>query len=132
MYIVYVITACLVAYGFLFGYRQVQALQERVERLEREKQETETLLLSFMESMNDLVVQEPVERSNVVQQEEASSLSVNESVQTVVEATEETTPSASASIDVDDVLLRHSVRDAARILGKGEGELALYAKLRKK
>lgn len=130
MYIVYVITACLVAYGFLFGYRQVQALQERVERLEREKQETETLLLSFMESMNDLVVQEPVERSNVVQQEEASSLSVNESVQTVVEATEETTPSA--SIDVDDVLLRHSVRDAARILGKGEGELALYAKLRKK
>lgn len=130
MYIVYVITACLVAYGFLFGYRQVQALQERVDRLEREKQETETLLLSFMESMNDLVVQEPVERSNVVQQEEASSLSVNESVQTVVEATEETTPSA--SIDVDDVLLRHSVRDAARILGKGEGELALYAKLRKK
>lgn len=130
MYIVYVITACLVAYGFLFGYRQVQALQERVERLEREKQETETLLLSFMESINDLVVQEPVERSNVVQQEEASSLPVNESVQTVVEATEETTPSA--SIDVDDVLLRHSVRDAARILGKGEGELALYAKLRKK
>ncbi|MCV9899005.1 hypothetical protein OKS35_02605 [Exiguobacterium sp. N5] len=130
MYIVYVITACLVAYGFLFGYRQVQALQERVERLEREKQETETLLLSFMESMNDLVVQEPVERSNVVQQEEASSLPVNESIQTVVEATEETTPSA--SIDVDDVLLRHSVRDAARILGKGEGELALYAKLRKK
>nr|WP_251024907.1 MULTISPECIES: hypothetical protein [Exiguobacterium] len=120
----------MVAYGFLFGYRQVQALQERVERLEREKQETETLLLSFMESMNDLVVQEPVERSNVVQQEEASSLPVNESVQTVVEATEETTPSA--SIDVDDVLLRHSVRDAARILGKGEGELALYAKLRKK
>ena len=130
MYIVYVITACLVAYGFLFGYRQVQALQERVDRLEREKQETESLLLSFMESMNDLVVQEPVERSNVVQQEEASSLPVNESVQTVVEATEETTPSA--SIDVDDVLLRHSVRDAARILGKGEGELALYAKLRKK
>ncbi|WP_214775787.1 hypothetical protein [Exiguobacterium sp. s37] len=130
MYIVYVITACLVAYVFLFGYRQVQALQERVERLEREKQETETLLLSFMESMNDLVVQEPVERSNVVQREEAPTPVVNASVQTVVEATEETTPSA--SIDVDDVLLRHSVRDAARILGKGEGELALYAKLRKK
>ncbi|QUP86057.1 hypothetical protein KD909_08765 [Exiguobacterium sp. PFWT01] len=130
MYIVYVITACLVAYGFLFGYRQVQALQERVDRLEREKQETETLLLSFMESMNDLVIQESAERSNVVQREEAPTPVVNASVQTVVEATEETTPSA--SIDVDDVLLRHSVRDAARILGKGEGELALYAKLRKK
>ncbi|MDX5981769.1 hypothetical protein SIL77_10875 [Exiguobacterium profundum] len=130
MYIVYVITACLVAYGFLFGYRQVQALQERIDRLEREKQETETLLLSFMESMNDLVVQESAERSNVVQREEAPTPVVNASVQTVVEATEETTPSA--SIDVDDVLLRHSVRDAARILGKGEGELALYAKLRKK
>ncbi|WP_251127438.1 hypothetical protein [Exiguobacterium sp. s48] len=120
--------ACLVAYGFLFGYRQVQALQERVERLEREKQETETLLLSFMESMNDLVVQEPTERSNVIQQEEPTPL--NESVQTIEEETEEIKPSA--SIDVDDVLLRHSVRDAARILGKGEGELALYAKLRKK
>lgn len=130
MYIVYVITACLVAYGFLFGYRQVQALQERVDRLEREKQETETLLLSFMESMNDLVVREPAERSNVMQQEEAPSPPVNASVQTVAETTEEETPSA--SIDVDDVLLRHSVRDAARILGKGEGELALYAKLRKK
>ena len=128
MYIVYVITACLVAYGFLFGYRQVQALQERVDRLEREKQETETLLLSFMESMNDLVVQEPAERSNVIQQEETTP--VNESVQTIEEETEEIKPSA--SIDVDDVLLRHSVRDAARILGKGEGELALYAKLRKK
>ncbi len=130
MYIVYVITTCLVAYGFLFGYRQVQALQERVDRLEREKQETETLLLSFMESMNDLVVQEPAERSNEVQQEEAPTPVGNASVQAVVEATEETT--LSASIDVDDVLLRHSVRDAARILGKGEGELALYAKLRKK
>lgn len=128
MYIVYVSMACLVAYGFLFGYRQVQALQERVERLEREKQETETLLLSFMESMNDLVVQEPAERSNVIQQEESTP--VNESVQTIEESTEEIKPSA--SIDVDDVLLRHSVRDAARILGKGEGELALYAKLRKK
>nr|WP_251125788.1 hypothetical protein [Exiguobacterium sp. s22] len=112
----------------MFGYRQVQALQERVERLEREKQETETLLLSFMESMNDLVVQEPAERSSVVQQEETTP--VNESVQTIEEETEEIKPSA--SIDVDDVLLRHSVRDAARILGKGEGELALYAKLRKK
>ena len=128
MYIVYVVTACLVAYGFLFGYRQVQALQERVERLEREKQETETLLLSFMESMNDLVTKEPVERKADVHRED--SILVEANVESVSDELNE--EKSTTSVDVDDVLLRHSVRDAARILGKGEGELALYAKLRKK
>lgn len=128
MYIVYVVTACLVAYGFLFGYRQVQTLQERIERLEREKQETETLLLSFMESMNDLVMKEPVGRKADLHQEDSIPVEANvESVSNELNEEKSTT-----SVDVDDVLLRHSVRDAARILGKGEGELALYAKLRKK
>nr|WP_251126906.1 MULTISPECIES: hypothetical protein [unclassified Exiguobacterium] len=116
------------AYGFLFGYRQVQALQERVERLEREKQETETLLLSFMESMNDLVTKEPVERKADVHQED--SILVEANIESVSDELNE--ENSTTSVDVDDVLLRHSVRDAARILGKGEGELALYAKLRKK
>ncbi|WP_214745437.1 hypothetical protein [Exiguobacterium sp. s189] len=128
MYIVYVVTACLVAYGFLFGYRQVQTLQERIERLEREKQETETLLLSFMESMNDLVTKEPVERKADVHQED--SILVEANIESVSDELNE--ENSTTSVDVDDVLLRHSVRDAARILGKGEGELALYAKLRKK
>ena len=128
MYIVYVVTACLVAYGFLFGYRQVQTLQERIERLEREKHETETLLLSFMESMNDLVTKEPVGRKADVHQE--NSILVEANVESVSDELDE--ENSTTSVDVDDVLLRHSVRDAARILGKGEGELALYAKLRKK
>ncbi|MDE0562098.1 hypothetical protein [Exiguobacterium sp. B2(2022)] len=128
MYIVYVITACLVAYGFLFGYRQVQTLRERIERLEREKHETETLLLSFMESMNDLVTKEPVERKADVRQED--SILVEANVESLSDELNE--ENSTTSVDVDDVLLRHSVRDAARILGKGEGELALYAKLRKK
>ncbi|MGE6491609.1 hypothetical protein ACQKD4_07850 [Exiguobacterium sp. NPDC077395] len=128
MYIVYVVTACLVAYGFLFGYRQVQTLQERIERLEREKHETETLLLSFMESMNDLVTKEPVERKADVHQED--SILVEAKIESVSDELNE--ENSTTSVDVDDVLLRHSVRDAARILGKGEGELALYAKLRKK
>ncbi|WP_215141582.1 hypothetical protein [Exiguobacterium qingdaonense] len=127
MYIVYVISACLVAYGFLFGYRQVQELQERVNRLEREKQETETLLLSFMESMNDLAAQKPSERADAIVEEQEPSPPIEESIEQVETSTGET-----VSVDVDDVLLRHSLKDAARILGKGEGELALYAKLRKK
>nr|WP_251130950.1 hypothetical protein [Exiguobacterium sp. s189] len=118
----------MVAYGFLFGYRQVQTLQERIERLEREKQETETLLLSFMESMNDLVTKEPVERKADVHQED--SILVEANIESVSDELNE--ENSTTSVDVDDVLLRHSVRDAARILGKGEGELALYAKLRKK
>lgn len=130
MYILYVMTACLVAYGFLFGYRQVQALQERVDRLEREKQETESLLLSFMESMNDLVTNDPGGREIDIQVDTVPLPSNEESTESTTTTKDET--ESSVSIDVDDVLLRHSVRDAARILGKGEGELALYAKLRKK
>lgn len=130
MYILYVMTACLVAYGFLFGYRQVQALQERVDRLEREKQETESLLLSFMESMNDLVTNDPDGRESDIQVNTVPLPSNEESTESTTTTKDET--ESSVSIDVDDVLLRHSVRDAARILGKGEGELALYAKLRKK
>nr|WP_240542675.1 hypothetical protein [Exiguobacterium qingdaonense] len=117
----------MVAYGFLFGYRQVQELQERVNRLEREKQETETLLLSFMESMNDLAAQKPSERADAIVEEQEPSPPIEESIEQVETSTGET-----VSVDVDDVLLRHSLKDAARILGKGEGELALYAKLRKK
>lgn len=122
MIVVYIGIACLVTYVFLLGFRQIQALQERVERLEAEKTETEALILSFMESMTDVVEKDVTTDS--FKQEESSAIEADHV------GTE--TSSSSAPIDVEDVLLHHSVRDAARMLGKGEGEMALYAKFRGK
>lgn len=133
MIILYIALACLIAYGFLFGYRLIQSLQQRVSHLESEKQEMESLLLTFMESMNDLVKEDS--KSSPEPQEsrgpEKASVSVDSPPDTTLETATEMV-AVSSQLDVEDVLLRHSVRDAARLLGKGEGEMALYAKLRKK
>ena len=125
MIIIYTAAACLIAYGFLFGFRQVQSLQERIARLESEKQETEALLLSFMESMSDLVTNEPIQNVESMEIKEQSE-------QTIYDTQKEEQTEHTSQLDIEDVLLRHSVRDAARLLGRGEGEMALYAKLRKK
>lgn len=125
MIIIYTAAACLIAYGFLFGFRQVQSLQERIARLESEKQETEALLLSFMESMSDLVTNEPIQNVESMEIKEQSE-------QTISDTQKEEQTEHTSQLDIEDVLLRHSVRDAARLLGRGEGEMALYAKLRKK
>lgn len=119
MTIVLLIVAIVVTYALLIVFKQLQTLKERVERLEVEKRETEALLLSFMESMNDVVKQEVVVEST---SREPDSLPV--------QRVEEDQPSDQQL--VEETLLRHSVRDAARLLGKGEGEMALYAKFRGK
>ncbi|RHB51113.1 hypothetical protein [Exiguobacterium sp. AM39-5BH] len=122
MTVLYIVIACIVAYGLLILFRQVQALTARVNQLEQEKRETEALLLSFMESMND-VVKRPTERY----EETTFDLSVHS------ESNQETSTEDELLVpNVEDVLLHHSVRETARLLGKGEGEIALYAKLRKK
>ena len=134
MIIIYIAIACIIVYGFLFGYRQMQSLQERITRLESEKQEMESLLLTFMESMNDIVANDVSKAHTAMSQPP----SVRKTEQEVIETAEETEDiemsqaDATDRVDVEDVLLRHSVRDAARLLGKGEGEMALYAKFRKK
>lgn len=119
MTVVLFIAAVVIAYGLLIGFRQIQTLNERIDRLESEKRETEALLLSFMESMSDVVRGDAIESSSQTASEidEPEAKQVDEGV---------------GAPSVEDVLLRHSVRDAARLLGKGEGEVALYAKLRKK
>lgn len=122
MTIVYIAIACIVAYGLLILFRQVQALTARVTQLEHEKRETEALLLSFMESMND-VVKQPASSNEEV----AGAQSIH------AEPKRETSDDdMQTAPHVEDVLLHHSVRETARLLGKGEGEVALYAKLRKK
>lgn len=121
MTVVYIAIACIVAYGLLILFRQVQALTARVTQLEHEKRETEVLLLSFMESMND-VVKQPSSLEDV-----ADAQAVHAELDRERPADE-----TQSAPHVEDVLLHHSVRETARLLGKGEGEVALYAKLRKK
>ncbi len=122
MTVVYIGIACIVAYGLLILFRQVQALTARVTRLEQEKRETEALLLSFMESIND-VVKHPAPSS----EESAMEPALEDSLLEAPSSRER-----QQAPHVEDVLLNHSVRETARLLGKGEGEVALYAKLRKK
>lgn len=122
MTVAYIALACVFAYGLLILFRQIQSLTARVAQLESEKRETETLLLSFMESMND-VVRQPASRI------EETDRSGNEHVDPEQVLTDEIN---NHPPQVEDVLLHHSVRETARLLGKGEGEVALYAKLRKK
>lgn len=119
MTFVLMIAGIVMAYGLLIGFRQIQALNERINRLEAEKRETETLLLSFMESLNDVV------KNDAPESPQPTSAEIGET---------ETKASADGTVNpsVEEVLLRHSVRDTARLLGKGEGEVALYAKLRQK
>ena len=119
MTIVLIIAALVIAYGLLIGFRQLQALNDRVERLETEKRETEALLLSFMESMSDVVKGDGAESIKSVAPE-------------IVEQESKPSEDGQLNSNVEDVLLHHSVRDTARLLGKGEGEVALYAKLRQK
>ncbi|TCI31875.1 hypothetical protein EVJ33_01995 [Exiguobacterium sp. SL-10] len=122
MTVAYVAIACIVAYGLLILFRQVQALTARVTQLEHEKRETEALLLSFMESMND-VVKQP---SSLIEEiDKAQAVHVEPDQEDLADETQ-------SAPHVEDVLLHHSVRETARLLGKGEGEVALYAKLRKK
>lgn len=112
-------------YALLLAFKQLQTLKSRIEQLEAEKRETEMLLLSFMESMNDVVKQDDMteptshEAESVSHEPEAAPLQRDGAEPSDHQLVEET-------------LLRHSVRDAARLLGKGEGEMALYAKFRGK
>ncbi|TCI49264.1 hypothetical protein EVJ27_01225 [Exiguobacterium sp. SH3S2] len=119
MTFVLLIAGIVIAYGLLIGFRQIQTLNERVNRLESEKRETEALLLSFMESMSDVVKNDAAESPKPTSTE-------------IAEIETETSEDGAVNPSVEEVLLRHSVRDTARLLGKGEGEVALYAKLRQK
>lgn len=121
MTIVYIVAASVIAYGMLIGFRQIQSLKLRVDQLESEKRETEELLLTFMESMNDVVKNEVPVRVEARQDESPKAKIETEPAQ-----------EESGQPNIEDVLLRHSIRDTARLLGKGEGEVALYAKLKQK
>ncbi|MCY1690636.1 hypothetical protein OVA29_07995 [Exiguobacterium sp. SL14] len=114
-------------------FRQQAALKDRITRLEREKNETEQILLHFMEHVNAMT------ETSVKESNEQSDQVTDVSPQMVQAATYEKTEiremeqSISKEPPLTDV--KQALRDGAdletlaRSLNRGTGEVALIAKL---
>ncbi len=66
MTVVYILLAALVCYALLVLFRQQAALKDRITRLEREKNETEQVLLHFMENVNAMTETSVIEANEQV------------------------------------------------------------------
>ncbi|AHA31485.1 MULTISPECIES: hypothetical protein [unclassified Exiguobacterium] len=144
MTVVYILLAALICYALLVLFRQQADLKDRISRLELEKSETEQVLLSFMEQVNEMTEQ------NV--KSEVSSNPINEtyqnpSIESVLpeengvqnERAESyiETPVPSEVQNEEQVLtdVEQALREGtdletlARSLNRGTGEVALIAKL---
>jgi len=133
MTVVYILLAALVCYALLVLFRQQAALKDRITRLEREKNETEQILLHFMEHVNAMT-ETSLDESN-----EPSDQVTDVSPQMVQAATYEKTEFSGMeqSIPKEPPLtdVKQALRDGAdletlaRSLNRGTGEVALIAKL---
>lgn len=133
MTVVYILLAALVCYALLVLFRQQAALKDRIIRLEREKNETEQVLLHFMENVNAMT--------------ETSVIEANEQVDQVPDASPQMVKAAtyekSETVEIEQSILKEppltDVKQAlregadletlARSLNRGTGEVALIAKL---
>ncbi len=137
MTIFYILLAAVVSYGLLLLFKQQALLKDRVTDLERQKQETEEILLRFMEQVNGLAERE--------EQPTAEAAPAQSSYETVVspdvtelpqfkQAQKESAESVQPVLtDVKDQLAAGADLDQlARSLNRGTGEVALIAKLSSK
>lgn len=145
MTLFYILLAALICYGLLLLFKQQALLKDRVTNLERQKQETEAILLQFMQQVNELTDGEeksrpaaPVQqqsRVEVVLAEESGPLKHPSDL-------EEASPREDGLdnrveepelLDVKDQLEKGADLDQlARSLNRGAGEVALIAKLSRK
>ena len=133
MTVVYILLAALVCYALLVLFRQQAALKNRITRLEREKNETEQVLLHFMENVNAMTETSVIEANEQVDQVP------NASPQMVKAATYE----KSETVEIEQFIskeptltdVKQALREGAdletlaRSLNRGTGEVALIAKL---
>ncbi|WP_152538820.1 hypothetical protein [Exiguobacterium artemiae] len=145
MTLFYILLAALICYGLLLLFKQQALLKDRVTHLERQKQETEEILLQFMQQVNELTDGEEISRpSATVQQEwkgevvaaEESERSDHLSEPVKVPSKEDKPDDRgeeSPLLDVKDQLDKGADLDQlARSLNRGAGEVALIAKLSRK
>ncbi len=133
MTVVYILLAALVCYALLVLFRQQAALKDRITHLEREKNETEQVLLHFMEHVNAVTDTSVYETTEPVDQVPDASLQIvqvatNEKPETVeVERSVSKEPSLT---DIKQALREGAdLETLARSLNRGTGEVALIAKL---
>ena len=133
MTVVYILLAALVCYALLVLFRQQAALKDRITRLEREKNETEQILLHFMEHVNAMT------ETSVKGSKEQSDQVTDVSPQMVQAATYEKTETSEMEQSISEEPPLTDVKQAlregadletlARSLNRGTGEVALIAKL---
>ena len=142
MTLFYILLAALICYGLLLLFKQQALLKDRVTDLERQKQETEAILLQFMQQVNELTDGEEKSRPAVSVQHQS-----REEIVSVNESELPSDPSNSSAhedeldermeepalLDVKDQLEKGADLDQlARSLNRGSGEVALIAKLSRK
>lgn len=133
MTVVYILLAALVCYALLVLFRQQAALKDRIIRLEREKNETEQVLLHFMENVNAMTETSVNEANEQVDQVSYASPQMVEAATYEKSETVEIEQSISQEPPLTDV--KQALREGAdletlaRSLNRGTGEVALIAKL---
>ncbi|MGX9807273.1 hypothetical protein ACV3PA_08565 [Exiguobacterium acetylicum] len=150
MTVVYILLAALICYALLLLFRQQADLKDRISRLEREKSETEQVLLSFMEQVSEMTEQNSkaeassnvineahqnlstesvLSEENVVQNEQAESF-LKASVLSEIQIEEQDLTEEQVLTDVEQALREGTdLETLARSLNRGTGEVALIAKL---
>ena len=145
MTLFYILLAALICYGLLLLFKQQALLKDRVTNLERQKQETEAILLQFMQQVNELTDGEEKSRptASVQQQSHGEVVLAEESgLPEHPSDLKEASPREDGSddrmeepelLDVKDQLEKGADLDQlARSLNRGAGEVALIAKLSRK
>ncbi|OAI89454.1 hypothetical protein AYO36_04680 [Exiguobacterium sp. KKBO11] len=133
MTVVYILLAALVCYALLVLFRQQAALKDRITRLEREKNETEQVLLHFMENVNAMTETSVIEANKQVDQVPDASPQMVKAATYEKSETVEIEQSISKEPTLTDV--KQALREGAdletlaRSLNRGTGEVALIAKL---
>ncbi|WP_160315947.1 hypothetical protein [Exiguobacterium sp. BMC-KP] len=146
----YILLAALICYALLLLFRQQADLKDRISRLEREKSETEQVLLSFMEQVSEMTEQNSkaeassnvineahqnlstesvLSEENVVQNEQTESF-LKASVLSEIQIEEQDLTEEQVLTDVEQALREGTdLETLARSLNRGTGEVALIAKL---
>lgn len=133
MTLFYILLAALMCYGLLLLFKQQAMLKDRITNLERQKQETEEILLQFMQHVNELT---GVDKSASVNRPH---------IELIVPVDEDERPESLLQQESSDPVRKKPVLDVkqqleegadldqlARSLNRGTGEIALIAKLSQK
>ncbi|MCT4779674.1 MULTISPECIES: hypothetical protein [Exiguobacterium] len=138
MTLFYILLAALICYGLLLLFKQQALLKDRITNLERQKQETEEILLQFMQQVNELTGADGTSASSTPEQT-GRTVSPETSERLVFPVQEELQPEPVVRVQEEPVFdVKQQLENGAdldqlaRSLNRGAGEVALIAKLSKK